>query len=61
MTDTLELIAYCVGFADGSDGRIRENPYTEDPECRAYVRGRRDGEKYYRQYPDYEHDTEGGE
>ena len=47
---SLEQAAYDIGKADGVDGAFCDNPYTDELERRAYARGRRDGEAYYRKY-----------
>ena len=43
---------YNIGWADGADGVMRENPYTDPNERAAYDAGRRDGAKYYREHED---------
>ena len=52
MDDGLYGLFYGIGWEDGVDGNLRENPYADPDEHKAYDAGRRDGERYYREHAD---------
>lgn len=52
MDDGLYGLFYGIGWEDGVDGNLRENPYADANERAAYDAGRRDGAKYYREHAD---------